>query len=54
MFIPLLVMIGIWYSRKKDLLPLMTGHGVLDLLTGIQLLVVALYPSVYEMMLSSH
>jgi len=54
MFIPLLVMIGVWYSKRKDLVPLMAGHGVLDLLTGIQLLVVALYPSVYEMMNNSH
>ncbi|MCF8381459.1 MAG: hypothetical protein K9H49_17935 [Bacteroidales bacterium] len=53
MFIPLLIMIGIWYSRKKDLVPLMAGHGFLDLLTGIQLLMVALYPSVYEMMNST-
>lgn len=50
MFIPLLIMIGIWYSRKKDILPLMAGHGVLDLFTGIQLLMVSLYPSVYIMM----
>jgi len=54
MFIPLLVMIGVWYSKRKDLVPLMAGHGVLDLLTGIQLLVVALYPSVYEMMNNSY
>lgn len=54
MFIPLLIMIGIWYSRKKDLVPLMAGHGVLDFLTGIQLLMVALFPSIYEMMGNSH
>lgn len=50
MFIPLLIMIGIWYFRKKDLVPLMAGHGLLDLFTGIQLLMVALYPSIFEMM----
>lgn len=54
MFIPLLIMIGIWYSRKKDLVPLMTGHGILDVFTGIQLLIVSLYPSIYEMMRSSN
>jgi hypothetical protein len=53
MFIPLLIMIGILYSRKRDLLPLMTGHGLLDLFTGIQLLMVSLYPSIYEVMRSS-
>ncbi len=53
MFIPLLIMMGVWYSRKKDLIPLMTGHGILDILTGLQILIVSLYPSVYEIMLSS-
>lgn len=52
MFIPLLIMMGLWYSRKKDLVPLMTGHGILDVFTGLQILMVSLYPSVYEMMLS--
>ena len=50
MFIPLLIMIGIWYHRKKTLLPLMAGHGLLDVFTGIQLLMVALFPSIFEMM----
>jgi len=54
MFIPLLIMIGIWYSRKKDLVPLMAGHGLLDVFTGVQLLMVALYPSIYEMMKTSN
>ncbi len=50
MFIPLLIMIGIWFHRKKTLLPLMAGHGLLDVFTGIQLLMVALFPSIFEMM----
>lgn len=54
MFIFLLIIIGMWYARKKDLVPLMTCHGVMDLLTGIQLLVVALLPSVFGMMNTSH
>ncbi|MBN2780504.1 MAG: hypothetical protein JXR21_00905 [Candidatus Marinimicrobia bacterium] len=52
-FVPLLIMIGIWYERKRDLLPLMIGHGVLDLFTGIQLLIVSLDPSIYDMMRSA-
>lgn len=50
MFFPLLIFIGIWYSRKKDLVPLMAGHGLLDLFAGIQFLMVSIYPSIYEMM----
>lgn len=52
-FIPLLIMIGVWYYRKKDLLPLIIGHGFLDTLTGIQLLIVSIYPSIYEIMHSA-
>jgi len=51
-FIPLLVMIGLWYSRKKDLVPLMTGHGILDAIAGIQILLISYYPSIIEMMSS--
>lgn len=50
MFIPLLFMMGIWYNRKKNLIPLMAGHGLLDVFIGIQLLMVSIYPSIYEMM----
>ncbi len=50
MFIPLLIFIGIWYYKKRDLLPLIAGHGLLDVFTGIQLLIVSLYPSIFEMM----
>lgn len=53
MFIPLLVMMGIWYNRNRDLVPLMAGHGLLDLFTGIQLLLVSVDPSIYEMMKSA-
>lgn len=52
-FIPLLIMIGIWYYKKTDLLPLIIGHGLLDTITGIQLLMVSIYPSIFEMMHSA-
>lgn len=50
MFIPLIIMIGIWYYRKKTILPLMIGHGLLDLMTAIQLLLVSIYPSIFDIM----
>lgn len=52
MFIPLLIFIGLWYYKNKDLLPLIAGHGLLDVFAGIQLLVVSLYPSIFEMMIN--
>ena len=43
-FIPLLIMIALWNRRKKDLVPLMIGHGILDLGVSIQVLVFSIVP----------
>ena len=52
MFVPLLVYIGYKYKKDNDLQNLMIGHGVLDLMTAIQLLIVSLYPSIYITMMN--
>ncbi len=49
-FIPLLIFIGIWYAKKKSLFPLLIGHGILDLFTGIQILIFSLNPALFELM----
>lgn len=49
-FIPLLIVLSIIYTRKRKLVPLMIGHGVMDLATGIQILVSSIFPAVFEMM----
>jgi hypothetical protein len=41
-FLPLMVLILIRYRRNNNLVPLMVGHGVLDIGTGIQILIVSL------------
>ncbi len=41
-FSPLLVMMGIWYKQRGDLFPLIIGHGILDTVFAIQLLIVSL------------
>lgn len=52
-FVPLLVMIAIWYYKKGRLIPLMIGHGILDLAVGLQILMVSVYPNIYDAMKSS-
>lgn len=47
-FIPLLAMLGLWSRRRKDLRPLMLGHGVLDVMASAQILAVSLSPGFYE------
>ncbi|MFO7612313.1 MAG: hypothetical protein R6W99_07505 [Clostridia bacterium] len=49
-FLPLLLVLGIVYFKKKDLPPLMVGHGFLDLATGLQILVLSAYPALFELM----
>lgn len=49
-FLPLLVLLAVIYDRRKALAPLMIGHGVLDLATGIQILVSSLFPAAFEVL----
>lgn len=49
-FLPLLFVLGILYYKNRKLLPLMIGHGVLDFMTAIQILIVSLYPSIYDIL----
>jgi hypothetical protein len=41
-FLPLMILILILYRRNRSLVPLMVGHGIMDLGTGIQILIVSL------------
>lgn len=41
-FLPLMILIFVLYRRNNNLVPLMVGHGIMDLGTGIQILVISL------------
>jgi len=41
-FLPLMILILVIYRRTKNLVPLMVGHGIMDLGTVIQILIVSL------------
>lgn len=49
-FLPLMIVLSIIYSKKKALGPLMIGHGILDLATGIQILIFSMFPAIFEIM----
>ncbi|MDF2905430.1 MAG: hypothetical protein K0R34_751 [Herbinix sp.] len=49
-FLPLMLVLGFIYYRKKKLQPLMIGHAFLDLATGAQILMTSISPAIYEMM----
>lgn len=49
-FLPLMLVLGIIYYKKRKLVPLMVGHAVLDLATGANILMTSISPALYEMM----
>jgi len=49
-FLPLIIVLGIIYNKKRALAPLMIGHGILDLATGMQILISSLFPAIFEIM----
>jgi hypothetical protein len=46
-----MVVLGFIYYKRRVLKPLMIGHAVLDLATGLQILMTSLYPDLYDLML---
>lgn len=49
-FLPLMIALGIIYYKKRKLQPLMVGHLILDLATGVQILMTSISPALFEMM----
>ncbi|WP_291560791.1 MULTISPECIES: type II CAAX prenyl endopeptidase Rce1 family protein [unclassified Clostridium] len=49
-FLPLMIVLGIIYYKKRKLHPLMVGHLILDLATGVQILMTSISPALFEMM----
>lgn len=51
-FLPLMIVLGIIYCKKKKLTKFMIGHSVLDLATAIQILFTSISPALFETMKS--
>lgn len=41
-FLPLMIVLGIIYNKRRKLPEMMIGHGVMDLATGIQILIASI------------
>lgn len=50
-FLPLTLWICYWYYKNRNPLPIMIGHGILNVATVVNILVTSAVPSVYEMMM---
>ena len=51
-FLPLTVIYSWYYQKKKNLVPILIGHAVIDVATGMSVLVMSLFPEMYEQWLS--
>lgn len=49
-FLPLTLILCWYYYRKRDPLPVMAGHTIIDLATAVQILATSVVPELYEMM----
>ena len=45
-----MLVLGITYYKRRKLQPLMIGHAILDIATGVQILITSISPAVFEMM----
>lgn len=49
-FLPLTIVFCVYYYKKRDPLPIMIGHTLLDLATGMMILSTSVIPGVYDKM----
>lgn len=50
-FLPLTVILCIYYYKKRNPLPIMIGHAVIDFATVVQILLTSMIPGFYDKML---
>lgn len=51
-FLPLTVILCIYYHKKRNLIPILVGHAVVDLATSSQIAATSMVDGLYEMMCS--
>ena len=49
-FLPLTIILCWYYYKKRNPLPIMVGHAIIDLATVIQIIITSFVPGFYEMM----
>lgn len=49
-FLPLTIILCWYYYKKRNPLPIMIGHAIIDLATVIQIIITSFVPGFYEMM----
>lgn len=47
-FLPLTILISIWYQKKRDPIPFMIGHFILNIATAVEILIMSLNPNFFN------
>lgn len=47
-FLPLTILISIWYQRRRNPLPFMIGHFILNVATAVEILIMSIYPDFFN------
>ncbi len=47
-FLPLTILISIWYQKNKNPLPFMISHFILNIATAVQILIMTIFPEIYQ------
>ena len=51
-FFPLTIIFCVYYYRKKNPLPIMVGHFIINIATVIQIFIISMFPTIFESMKS--
>lgn len=50
-FLPLTLLLGFWYEKKRNPVPIMIGHFMINFATVIQIVLMSVYPDLYQQMI---
>lgn len=51
-FLPLTIILCYYYQRKRNPVPIMVGHAIIDMITGLEVLATSMVPGFYEPMIN--
>lgn len=51
-FLPLTIILCYYYQKKRNPVPIMVGHAIIDMITGLEVLATSMVPGFYETMIN--
>ena len=51
-FLPLTIILCYYFQKKRNPVPIMVGHAIIDMMTGLEVLATSMVPGFYETMIN--